>query len=675
MGDKAKGEAKTVSILQPTEQIQNAASSAIPIPAQKATDKAPNKGKDVNNALKNCAKNAADCKQSLWFSFFFDGTGNNLVADFPSQEHTNVTRLFRAHRGDAYLGSVHSKGPNDATGIFRIYVPGIGTYFSEVNDPGGDEWGLGIGYYGQNRLDWAKKQFDQLMVVPISLAKNNLANEIIEVNIAAFGFSRGAAAARAFINDFVSSRCDKDSARTNGLRLKSIKCVVHIKFLGLFDTVASVGPGASANVIKKLEVRAPLAVKIASRYAAFPDSKPGALAFSHKGVPGAEPAAGTFNGHAGFGGKMFIPDEVENVYHFIAGHEFRNSFPVDSISVYDEKTNTIPSRKNFYEYVHGGVHSDVGGGYSPGEGGKNEAPETKLGLVFLWKMYSFALGAGVPLLAESAWNLDNKSDFNISKKLLADYEYYLKKTGAGNLSVGEQIRAHMKLYYQWRFYIINKKLAMNGPEKISIDRNAAKFAVKQKKLESDIAELERKCFDADRTLSSMESAANAPGVSPWKYLTKTGPFSKDYPAQIKTQKQRSIDALENLRRAQARLLTLPKETGLSQVIGIYDQQLLKDVADIVAQYPSDGKNSVTHTRDNLRPHYRVILAAYEDERDGKGLTDPAIIAFFEDYVHNSLAAFAMDATLPSDPRIVYAGLNYRLQFAGASKSDGAEHYV
>ncbi|MEC5164269.1 MULTISPECIES: T6SS phospholipase effector Tle1-like catalytic domain-containing protein [unclassified Janthinobacterium] len=362
MSDKAKGERRTVPIMQPTERIERAASSTIPIPAGKSSDTAPNRGKDLSNAMRNCAGKTLNCKQNLWFSFFFDGTGNNLIADLPSKEHTNVTRLFRAHRGDAYLGSVHSKAGDDAVGVFRIYIPGVGTYFNEVHDAGGDEWGLAIGYYGQDRLDWAKKQFDQLMVGPIAQAKNPV-NEIVEVNIAAFGFSRGAAAARAFINDFVSSRCYKDSARENGLRLKSVKCVVRIRFMGLFDTVASVGAGASANVIKTLEVKAPLAVKLASRYTAFPESIPSALAFGPSGAAGAHPAAGSFNGHTGFGDKMFIPDEVESVYHFIAGHEFRNSFPVDSVSVYDEETETIPRRENFFEYVHGGVHSDVGGGY------------------------------------------------------------------------------------------------------------------------------------------------------------------------------------------------------------------------------------------------------------------------------------------------------------------------
>jgi hypothetical protein len=40
------------------------------------------------------------CEQTLWFSFFFDGTGNNLAADEGTEQHSNVAKLFRAHIED-----------------------------------------------------------------------------------------------------------------------------------------------------------------------------------------------------------------------------------------------------------------------------------------------------------------------------------------------------------------------------------------------------------------------------------------------------------------------------------------------------------------------------------------------------------------------------------------------
>jgi hypothetical protein len=66
----------------------------------------------------------------------------------------------------------------------------------------------------------------------------------------------------------------------------------------------------------------------------------------------------------------------------------------------------------------------------------------------------------------------------------------------------------------------------------------------------------------------------------------------------------------------------------------------------------------------LRPHYKALLEAYEAEfKHNKGLRDEKIIAFFDEYVHDSLASFAKDATLPSDPRVIFIGGNKRLEYA------------
>ncbi|MFY0574605.1 phospholipase effector Tle1 domain-containing protein [Cystobacter fuscus] len=73
----------------------------------------------------------------LRVSFFFDGTGNNLKADLPTDEHSNVARLYRAYREDASQDSI------------CYYIPGLGTYFQDVNDPGNEMRGNGGGYRGK----------------------------------------------------------------------------------------------------------------------------------------------------------------------------------------------------------------------------------------------------------------------------------------------------------------------------------------------------------------------------------------------------------------------------------------------------------------------------------------------------------------------------------------------
>jgi hypothetical protein len=58
----------------------------------------------------------------------------------------------------------------------------------------------------------------------------------------------------------------------------------------------------------------------------------------------------------------------------------------------------------------------------------------------------------------------------------------------------------------------------------------------------------------------------------------------------------------------------------------------------------------------LRPHYRALIEAYEEQFErGRGLRDEKIIAFFDTYVHDSLAGFDTDETRTSDPRVIYVG--------------------
>lgn len=174
------------------------------------------------------------CEQVIRMSFFFDGTGNNRDADTGTQEHSNVARLFNAHLDD-----------NDVAQIYKFYIPGIGTYFKDIGDKGGGSLGLGFGSLGQKRLDWALEQFD-ITMAPAEARANNPTNKIRSIRVAVFGFSRGAASARAFCRD-LQARCKRSGS---GFRLKSGGHPIEISFLGLFDTVASVGGPMSANSLR-----------------------------------------------------------------------------------------------------------------------------------------------------------------------------------------------------------------------------------------------------------------------------------------------------------------------------------------------------------------------------------------------------------------------------------------
>jgi hypothetical protein len=138
---------------------------------------------------KSLPNKMATCKQSLWFSFFFDGTGNNLYADQGASKHSNVAKLFRAHSAN-----------DPVNGIYAMYLQGVGTYFPEIGDDGGSKLGLGTGSMGQERLDYALKKFDSYVEPHLNSAKASKSAAIEEINLAVFGFSRGAALARAFLN-------------------------------------------------------------------------------------------------------------------------------------------------------------------------------------------------------------------------------------------------------------------------------------------------------------------------------------------------------------------------------------------------------------------------------------------------------------------------------------------
>lgn len=119
-------------------------------------------------------------------------------------------------------------------------------------------------------------------------------------------------------------------------------------------------------------------------------------------------------------------------------------------------------------------------------------------------------------------------------------------------------------------------------------------------------------------------------------------------------------------RAKAKLDAIPDMNSFSAMLTLYDQQLMSDVREIhkILSVAENSKSGVASRRAELRPHYRALIAAYENEFIYKtGLNDTKIIDFFDTYVHDSLAGFAKDATLPSDPRVVYVGGDEKLKFA------------
>lgn len=605
---------------------------------------------NVARAMKTSARQGAEvgnCKRIFWFSYFFDGTGNNLEADIGLSKHSCVARLFLVH-----------KPANFVDGVFPVYIPGLGTYFPEKGDDGGT-LGKAFAAGGDKRLEFALEEFDRLLKKPLKDASNP-ANSIKEINFAVFGFSRGAALARAFVNKFMRERCVLQGARW---KLRTGGWPVRFRFMGIFDTVASVGnPMSMNNTDYYNPAFSDARAIVAERLEDFPRTRPDVLAFSLNAVPGADPAPGRHAGHTGWGSDLRIHETIEEVWHFVAAHESRNSFPLDSISVIAESTMLKP--EHFHEVLYLGAHSDVGGGYAPGESGKSLLPSENLCLIPLRHMYNHALRKGVPMSVE--WTERNKDDFRTDAKLVETYNYYLKAIGPIN-NLGDGLIKHMRFYFAWRFKMIRRKIRRGGAEGLATAAQSKRFEELRAVYEKDLARASGK--EALATVSrnawlEVESMAQAEGgnanirVSP-----SSGALAK---AERELQQARAARL-----RAQSKRDAVPDMSFYQDMQDFLDRQLLDDVEAICsAMRRSSAKDGQPWGRKDLRPHYAALLEAWENEFiRNNGLKDETIIDFFNKYVHDSIAGFAKDATLPSDPRVVYVGEDIKLRFARLEEGD------
>lgn len=575
------------------------------------------------------------CQQALTMSFFFDGTGNNREADIGSNEHSNVARMSLAHHED-----------DPATGRYKFYIPGIGTYFKDIGDPGGTTLGLAFGAEGDKRLEWAFAQFDEKLAYHAALATNPT-NKITMIRVAAFGFSRGATLARAFAR-MLHERCERSGA---AWRLKAGGHPIRFTFLGLWDTVASVGVPMSANNMPAAQSIGLISTQSAmqSRNATLEGVR--TLAF---GRPGADPAPGRADGHLSWADGLHIGPMIERCVHMVAAHEIRNSFPLDSC----RRGMHYPG--SVQEMVYPGVHSDVGGGYRPGEGARSAKPGQMLSLIPLRAMHAMAWEAGVPLFPISALpTTDVKEHFAVDdasqpefKKLTELWSHYMAQAGFGGRSIGEMFNAHMRLYYGWRFHKIRLNRAARAGGQDTADAAALKqreteWLRERRQLEAEMKPAKARMDDAQRAVSRAKSRLMQAENRQGRYGQTVAPELRSALAQAETDAQQPTDDYLKLK---ARYDTLPGTDGLLAAnLAVYDDQLMADaqaIRDTLQREPSLP----------LRPHYRGLLEAYEAEFvSNNGLRDEKIIEFFDTYVHDSLAGFARDATLPSDPRVIYIG--------------------
>lgn len=255
--------------------------------------------------------------KTLRLGVFFDGTGNHRGNDqiLASRDITNVAKLYDLYRDDG-LGSDYR----------RVYVDGPGTIDGKYTPDGFEApedlmgMGLGIGPEGgHDRISFALER----------MRREISAGDYDEVVFDVFGFSRGAALARHFVNlvnehpeivllpQFDGASLFAPMAGFKPVPAFPAGLKARVSFVGLFDTVGSFYiPGRDANLDFNLNLS---------------------------------------------------PGSAKRVVHLTAYHEIRKNFPLSSIM---DANGNGPS--HFTEIAVPGAHSDVGGGYeNPDKGFEN----------------------------------------------------------------------------------------------------------------------------------------------------------------------------------------------------------------------------------------------------------------------------------------------------------------
>ena len=282
-------------------------------------------------------------KGTLRMGLFFDGTGNDQYIE---EEFTNVKKLF-----DLYPNKIDGEGkvaisdesifPN----TMSAYIRGVGSDSRNEEYDGALSSGFALGMTDRmtGMLFYIQSAVEAYRDKVLKDKKVGYFPETLEFDI--FGFSRGSATARHFVNilkqegDFWSIKIDKKEVDYSVENTKVLT-------LNIFDTVGS------------------------------------------SGIPGRNIDPG-FTYHID---PSFIEQKV---HHFVADDEYRKNFDGQlSTNNNTDYPININDRK-FEEIVLFGAHSDIGGGYINSM--YHQVTNNELSKYYLNMMYIKCKDEGVPL--------------------------------------------------------------------------------------------------------------------------------------------------------------------------------------------------------------------------------------------------------------------------------------
>jgi len=406
--------------------------------------------------------NLKNCEATLNIGLFFDGTNNNKDRDSAKRSDTNIARLF-----DLY-SDVKTDGHK------KVYIPGVGTKFPEIGEYGESKAGLGCAFGCEGRVIFAllaifntlhqycskNNMFDKGSILALcrnnasvpddhdceNLAKlgirhgllqpeigssnnrrefltrqsnyltakiNDGKPRIVECFVDVFGFSRGAAEARVFCHWL-------DELLVDG-RLAGVP--LHFRFVGIIDTVASAGFWAGTK--------------------SFLTNSTG----GHGAWASAE--------------SLSLPVSVQNCVHMVAMHELRRNFPLDQIGI-DGKLQA-----GWVQLAYPGAHSDVGGGYQPGELGISvEDDSKKLSQIPLNHMLDCAIAAGAPMKKPTRIP-GSYNSFAIHSDLTKAYDDFVSQASLTPRPIHEWLQPYLNWRWQIRaqFHTTNQVRRANQADK------------------------------------------------------------------------------------------------------------------------------------------------------------------------------------------------------------------
>ncbi|MDZ5431659.1 DUF2235 domain-containing protein [Pseudomonas fluorescens] len=223
-------------------------------------------------------RGASTCARALHVSLFFDGTNNNEPYDTEKAmppRPTNIARLF------------HASLDKPESGYFGYYIPGVGTPFPEIGELDYSTRGMATAYRGEDRINWGllriadalsfslnnkqrldlpvaqtklkamattwpmtamgkstRRQAMASLLEPLRAKVATALPSVLSIKLFVYGFSRGAAEARTFITWLSELFDTPPGAERPEQTLLGIP--LSIEFLGLLDTVASVGSARAA---------------------------------------------------------------------------------------------------------------------------------------------------------------------------------------------------------------------------------------------------------------------------------------------------------------------------------------------------------------------------------------------------------------------------------------------